>query len=40
MTLRDWDEEGGGRWVQDGGHMYNPWLIHMNVWQKPLQYCN
>ena len=17
----------------------NPWLIHVNVWQKPLQYC-
>ena len=31
----------GGR--QDGGlgwgtHV-NPWLIHVNVWQKPLQYC-
>ena len=31
----------GGRW--DGGtglgkHV-NPWLIHINVWQKPLQYC-
>ena len=34
MTLRD------GRW--DGGsgcgtHVH-PWLIHVNVWQKPLQY--
>ena len=18
---------------------YNPWLIHVNVWQKPPQYC-
>ena len=18
----------------------NPWLIHVNVWQKPLEYCN
>ena len=18
---------------------FNPWLIHVNVWQKPLQYC-
>ena len=31
----------GGR--QEGGsgcgtHV-NPWLIHVNVWQKPLQYC-
>ena len=28
-------EEGG---VQDGEHV-NPWLIHVDVWQKPLQYC-
>ena len=21
-----------------GSHV-NPWLIHVNVWQKPLQYC-
>ena len=27
--------EGGSRW---GTHV-NPWLIHVNVWQKPLQYC-
>ena len=33
-----WDGEGGGRGVQDGEHV-NPWLIHVNVWQKPLQYC-
>ena len=26
---------GGSRW---GTHV-NPWLIHVNVWQKPLQYC-
>ena len=30
----------GGRW--DGGSGWgthvNPWLIHVNVWQKPLQY--
>ena len=29
-----WDGEGGSRW---GAHV-NPWLIHVNVWQKPLQY--
>ena len=28
-----WD--GGSGW---GIHVY-PWLIHVNVWQKPLQYC-
>ena len=27
--------EGGLGW---GLHV-NPWLIHVNVWQKPLQYC-
>ena len=27
--------EGGSGW---GAHV-NPWLIHINVWQKPLQYC-
>ena len=27
-----WDGEGGGKGVQDGGHMYT-WLIHVNVWQ-------
>ena len=36
-----WDREGGGRGVQDGEHMYtiHSWLIHVNVCQKPLQYC-
>ena len=27
--------EGGSRW---GTHV-NPWLIHVSVWQKTLQYC-
>ena len=27
--------EGGSGW---GTHV-NPWLIHVNVWQEPLQYC-
>ena len=27
--------EGGSGW---GIHVY-PWLIHVNVWQQPLQYC-
>ena len=30
-------EVGGGDW--DGETHVNPWLIHVNVWQKPLQYC-
>ena len=33
-----WDAEGGRRGDRDGEHV-NPWLIHVNVWQKPLQYC-
>ena len=31
----------GGRWEGDSGwgiHVH-PWLIHGNMWQKPLQYC-
>ena len=28
-------QEGGLGW---GTHV-NPWLIHVSVWQKPLQYC-
>ena len=36
MTQRD----GMGREVGSGwGTHANPWLIHVNVWQKPLQYC-
>ena len=31
--------EGGERRVQDGGTHVYPWLIHVDVWQKPPQYC-
>ena len=34
-----WDGEGGGGWGSGWGTHVNPWLIHVNVWQKPLQYC-
>ena len=34
-----WDGEQGGRRVQDGETHVHPWLIHVNVWQKPPQYC-
>ena len=33
-----WDG-GGGRGLRDGGTHVHPWLIHVNVWQKPPQYC-
>ena len=31
----------GGRWKGGSGWgtYVNPWLSHVNVWQKPLQYC-
>ena len=29
------EREAGEGWGTD----VNPWLIHVNVWQKPLQYC-
>ena len=28
-----------GREGQDGETHIHPWLIHVNVWQKPTQYC-
>ena len=36
-TMMGWGgrREGGSGW---GIHV-NPWLIHFNVWQNPLQYC-
>ena len=30
-------EVGGG--VQDGGTHVHLWLTHVDVWQKPPQYC-
>ena len=30
-----WDGEGGGRGFWDGWTHLHPWLIHVNVWQKP-----
>ena len=38
-NLEGWDGEGGGRGVQDRGTHVHPWLTHVNVWQKPPQYC-
>ena len=34
-----WDGEGGGRGGSGCGTHVNPWLIHVSVWQKPLQNC-
>ena len=38
-NLEGWDGEGGGRGVQDRGTHVHPWLTHVDVWQKPPQYC-
>ena len=37
MTQRDGIGREVGKGVQ--GTYVHPWLIHVNVWQKPLQYC-
>ena len=37
MTLRDGMEREVGGSSGWGTHVH-PWLIHVNVWQKPLQY--
>jgi len=34
-----WSKEGSERGVQDGGTHVYLWLIHVDVWEKPLQYC-
>ena len=30
-----WGRKGGGRGLQDGMTHSDPWLIHVDVWQKP-----
>ena len=37
-TQRDGMEREVGGGIGMGTHV-NSWLIHVNVWQKPLQYC-
>ena len=34
-----WDAEGGGGGGSGWGTHVHPWLIHVDIWQKPLQYC-
>ena len=39
-NLKGWDgREVGGRFKREGIYAYL-WLIHVDVWQKPAQYCN
>ena len=37
--LKGLDGVGGGREVQNEGTYVYLWLIHVDVWQKPIQYC-
>ena len=37
-TQRDGMGKEVGAGIGMGTHV-NPWLLHINVWQKPLQYC-
>ena len=34
-----WDAEGNWEGGSGWGTHVHQWLIHVNVWQKPLQYC-
>ena len=34
-----WDGEGGESGDSGWETHVHPWLIHVNVWQKPPQYC-
>ena len=38
-TQRDGVGREAGEWGSGWGTDVNPWLTHVNVWQKPLQYC-
>ena len=39
MTQRDGMGREAGRGGSAWGTHVSPWLIRINVWQKPLQYC-
>ena len=39
-NLEGWGGEGNKRQVQDRGTHVYLWLIHVDIWQKPPQYCN
>ena len=38
-TPEGWGGEGEGSGVQDRGTHVHPWVIHVDIWQKPPQYC-
>ena len=38
-NLEGWVGVGGGTEAPEGGDILYLWLIHINLWQKPTQYC-
>ena len=38
-NLEGWELVGGRREVQEGGTYVHLLLIHVEVWQKPMQHC-
>ena len=38
-NLEGWGGEEDGSGLKVGGTRVQPWLIHVDVWQKPSQYC-
>jgi len=34
-----WGREGVRKEIQDGEMDVHPWVIYVDVWQKPPQYC-
>ena len=38
-NLEGWGGEGGERGFRMGGTHVHLWLIHVDVWQTPPQYC-
>jgi len=38
-NLEGWGGGEDGSGLQVGGTRVQPWLIHVEVWQKPSQYC-
>ena len=35
----EWGGDEGGRAIQDGETHVHLWVIHVDLWQKPPQYC-
>ena len=38
-NLEGWDRKGDVRRFRRKGTYVYPWLIHVDVWQKPTQFC-